>query len=197
MTTIELPPLPYADDALAPVISAETISFHYGKHHKTYVATLNKLLGEAGAPQGDLEAIIMAAKPGPLFNNAAQVWNHTFYWHSMTPDGGGTPSGELATAIDAAFGSFDQFRTQFAEKATTLFGSGWTWLARNAAGTLEIQQTKDADLPLKHGSTALVVIDVWEHAYYIDHRNDRKSYVAGWLDKLVNWEFAAKNLANA
>lgn len=196
MTAIELPPLPYADDALAPVISAETISFHYGKHHATYVANLNKLLGDAGAPQG-LEAVIASAEAGPLFNNAAQVWNHTFYWHSMTPGGGGAPTGELATGIDATFGSFDQFRTQFAEKATTLFGSGWTWLARNGVGALEIQQTKDADLPLKHGSTALVVIDVWEHAYYVDHRNDRKRYVEGWLDKLVNWEFAAKNLANA
>lgn len=194
MTAIELPPLPYADDALAPVISAETISYHYGKHHAAYVANLNKLLGDKGAPQG-LEAIIQSAEPGPLFNNAAQVWNHTFYWHSMTPGGGGAPTGDIAAAIDQAFGSYDQFRTQFLDKATTLFGSGWTWLVRNGSGALEIQQTKDADLPLKHGSTALLVADVWEHAYYVDHRNDRKRYLEGWLDQLVNWEFAAKNLA--
>lgn len=188
-----LPELPYAKAALEPVISAETIEYHHGKHHQAYVNNLNGLLeGKPLASKG-IEEIILASD-GPVFNNAAQVWNHTFYWNSLTPGGGGRPTGELAARIDRDFGSFDAFREAFAAAAGKLFGSGWTWLVDDA-GTLKITQTSNADLPMKHGQTALLTLDVWEHAYYIDYRNARPKYIEAVLDKLVNWDFAARNLA--
>jgi Fe-Mn family superoxide dismutase len=192
----ELPPLPYPKDALAPHMSEQTLNFHYGKHHQTYVNNLNGLI--AGTPNEGkaLEEIILAAEPGGLFNNAAQTWNHTFFWSSMSPSGGGEPDGDLKTAIEQAFGSVDSFKQSFTDKAKTLFGSGWTWLAQGENG-LEIVQTKDADLPLKHGMTALITVDVWEHAYYLDYQNARPAYIETWLENLANWEFAAENLAKA
>jgi len=192
--TIELPPLPYAIDALAPTLSQETLEYHYGKHHQTYVTNLNNLIADTDHADASLEEIILAADAGPLFNNAAQVWNHTFYWNSLTPSGGGEPSGAIAEAIDASFGSYSQFRTDFAAAATTQFGSGWAWLVKSGDG-LEIVKTSNADLPLKHGKTALLTIDVWEHAYYIDYRNARPGYINAFLDDLLNWDFANANLA--
>ena len=192
----ELPALPYAPDALAPHISEQTIGFHYGKHHQTYVANLNGLVAGTELEGKSLEEVILAAEPGGVFNNAAQVWNHTFYWHSMTPGGGGEPDGDLKTAIEGSFGSVDEFKQTFTDKAKTLFGSGWTWLVTGDGG-LDIIQTKDADLPLKHGQTALLTLDVWEHAYYLDYQNARPAYIETWLGNLVNWEFAAENLAKA
>jgi Fe-Mn family superoxide dismutase len=192
----ELPPLPYAKDALAPHMSEQTLDFHYGKHHQTYVNTLNGLIEGTEHEGKSLEDIILAADPGKLFNQAAQVWNHTFFWSCMTPGGGGDPDGDVKTAIEQAFGSVDSFKQTFTDKAKTVFGSGWTWLVKGDSG-LEIVQTKDADLPLKHGQSALLTIDVWEHAYYLDYQNARPAYIETWLDKLVNWEFAAQNLAKA
>ncbi|MFM7509657.1 MAG: superoxide dismutase [Actinomycetota bacterium] len=189
----ELPPLPYAQDALAPHISAETLEYHYGKHHQTYVTNLNKLVEGTELENATLEDVIMSSDGG-LFNNAAQVWNHTFYWNSLSPTGGGAPEGEVADAIDAAFGSYDEFRAKFVEAATTQFGSGWAWLVDNGSG-LEIMKTGNADLPLKHGAKALLTIDVWEHAYYIDYRNARPNYINTYLDSLANWDFVAENLA--
>ncbi|HZA75745.1 MAG TPA: superoxide dismutase [Acidimicrobiales bacterium] len=191
----ELPPLPYPKDALAPHMSEQTLDFHYGKHHQTYVNNLNELIKGTDNERRSLEEIILAAEPGGLFNNAAQAWNHSFFWSCMTP-GGGEPEGELKTAIEHSFGSVDDFLQTFNDKAKTLFGSGWTWLAKGENG-LEIVQTKDADLPLKHGQTALLTIDVWEHAYYLDYQNARPAYVETWLEHLVNWEFAAANLAKS
>jgi superoxide dismutase, Fe-Mn family len=188
----ELPPLPYELDALAPHMSEQTLGFHYGKHHRTYVNKLNELVTGTDLEGKTLEEVILAAEPGGIFNNSAQVWNHTFFWHSMTPGGGGDPQGELASALEQAFGSIDDFKQEFTDKASTLFGSGWTWLAKTDAG-LEIVQTKDADLPLKHGQTALITIDVWEHAYYLDYQNARPAYVETWLQHLANWEFADEN----
>jgi Fe-Mn family superoxide dismutase len=187
----ELPPLPYSQDALAPHISAETLEYHYGKHHQTYVTNLNKLVEGTEFEQASLEDVIMKSDGG-LFNNSAQVWNHTFYWNSMRPDGGGAPDGAVAEAIDSAFGSYDDFRAKFAEAATTQFGSGWAWLVDSGSG-LEIMKTSNADLPMKHGAKALLTIDVWEHAYYIDFRNLRAKYVSTFMEKLVNWDFAAAN----
>jgi superoxide dismutase, Fe-Mn family len=192
----ELPPLPYAKDALAPHMSEQTLNFHHGKHHQTYVTNLNGLVEGTENEGRSLEDIILAAEPGGLFNNAAQVWNHTFFWSSMSPDGGGEPDGEVRTALEQAFGSVDTFLQTFTDKAKTLFGSGWTWLAKGDDG-LEILQTKDADLPLKHGKTAILTLDVWEHAYYLDYQNARPAYIETWLTNLVNWEFAAANLAKA
>ena len=192
----ELPPLPYPRDALAPHMSEQTLDFHYGKHHATYVTNLNGLVEGTERANQSLEEIIAGADPGPLFNNAAQVWNHTFFWSCMTPGGGGDPDGDLRTAIESAFGSVDGFKQTFTDKAKTLFGSGWTWLVTGDSG-LEIVQTKDADLPLKHGQTALLTLDVWEHAYYLDYQNARPAYIETWLGNLVNWEFAAGNLAKA
>jgi Fe-Mn family superoxide dismutase len=189
----ELPPLPYADDALAPVISAETIGFHYGKHHAAYVNNLNNLVKDGPLAEQALEQIILDAAPGGIFNNAAQVWNHTFYWNSMSPSGGGDPSGALRAAVEASFGSVDAMKQELADKAKTQFGSGWAWLVKNADGSLAVTQTANADLPMKHGQTALLTIDVWEHAYYVDYRNLRPSYVDTWIEKLANWEFAAAN----
>jgi Fe-Mn family superoxide dismutase len=187
----ELPALPYAQDALAPHISAETLEYHYGKHHQTYVTNLNKLTDD-NADGKELEAVIMEADGG-LFNNAAQVWNHTFYWNSMSPGGGGAPEGAVADAIGSAFGSYDGFREAFAEAATTQFGSGWAWLVDAGSG-LEVMKTSNADLPMKHGAKALLTIDVWEHAYYIDFRNARPNYISTFLDSLVNWDFVAQNM---
>jgi superoxide dismutase, Fe-Mn family len=192
----ELPPLPYAKDALAPHMSEQTLNFHHGKHHQTYVTNLNGLIEGTEHEGKTLEEIILAAEPGGLFNNSAQVWNHTFFWSCMTPGGGGEPDGDLKTAIEQAFGSVDSFKQTFTDKAKTLFGSGWTWLVQGDDG-LEIVQTKDADLPLKHGKTALLTLDVWEHAYYLDFQNARPAYIETWLENLVNWEFAAENLAKA
>jgi Fe-Mn family superoxide dismutase len=193
----ELPALPYPKDALAPHMSEKTLDFHHGKHHQTYVNTLNQLIEGTENERRSLEEIVLAAEPGtPLFNNSGQNWNHTFFWHCMTPAGGGEPDGELKTAIEQSFGSVDKFLQTFTEKATKLFGSGWTWLAKGDDG-LEVVQTSNADLPLKHGSTALLTIDVWEHAYYLDYQNARPAYVETWLQHLVNWEFAAANLAKS
>jgi superoxide dismutase, Fe-Mn family len=192
----ELPPLPYPKDALAPHMSEKTLDFHHGKHHATYINNLNGLVEGSARADQPLEQIILEAEPGGLFNNAAQVWNHTFFWNCMTPGGGGDPDGDLAAAIEAAFGSADEFKQTFTDKAKTLFGSGWTWLAKGDDG-LEILQTKDADLPLKHGKTALLTLDVWEHAYYLDYQNARPAYIETWLGNLVNWEFAAENFAKS
>lgn len=192
----ELPDLPYAPDALAPHISEQTINFHYGKHHRAYVNTTNDLVAGTEMDGKPLEEVIRSAGPGKLFNQAAQAWNHTFYWESMSPGGGGDPEGDLRVAIEQAFGSVDEFKSTFVDKAKTLFGSGWTWLAKGDNG-LEIIQTKDADLPLAHGKTALLTIDVWEHAYYLDYQNAKPAYVETWMENLVNWEFANTNLAKA
>ncbi|MCY4258396.1 MAG: superoxide dismutase [bacterium] len=194
--TFELPPLPYSQSALEPHISANTLSFHYDRHHAGYVANLNRLAESTEWETAGLEQVVTGAS-GPIFNNAAQIWNHTFYWNSMSPDGGGTPSGTIAAAIDAAFGSYDKFRSKFATTATTLFGSGWAWLVANSNGGLEITQTSNADLPLLHGQTPLLVADVWEHAYYLDYQNARPAYVEAFLDHLINWDFAAQNLASS
>ena len=191
--TYELPPLPYANDALEPHISAETISFHYGKHHQTYVNNLNNLVPGTEFDGLSLEEIITKASGG-IFNNAAQIWNHTFYWNGLTGNGQGAPSGDLAAAIDATFGSFDEFKAKFATSATTNFGAGWTWLVKNADGGIEIVNTSNAGCPLTEGQTPLLTCDVWEHAYYIDYRNARPKYVESFWD-LVNWDFVADNFA--
>ncbi len=188
-----LPPLPYEKTARAPHISAETLEFHYGKHHQAYVTNLNKLLEGKPESAKPLEAIIMSSD-GPVFNNAAQVWNHTFYWSSMKPTGGGLPTGDLADAIRRDFGSVEKFTEQFAAAATTQFGSGWAWLVLGQDKKLAVTKTGNADLPMKHGQKALLTIDVWEHAYYIDYRNARPKYIETFLKSLVNWDFALKNL---
>ncbi|MBK6695025.1 MAG: superoxide dismutase [Myxococcales bacterium] len=186
-----LPPLPYEKNALAPHISAETLEFHYGKHHQAYVTNLNKLT--EGKPEADksLEDVIMSSEGG-VFNNAAQVWNHTFYWNSMKPGGGGAPTGDLLAAINRDFGSFDKFKEEFSNAAATQFGSGWAWLVLEK-GKLAVTKTGNADLPMKHGQTALLTIDVWEHAYYVDFRNLRPKYIETFLSSLANWDFALAN----
>ncbi len=189
----ELPALPYAQDALEPHISAETLEYHYGKHHQTYVTNLNNLIEDSEFADASLEEIIMKASGG-LFNNAAQVWNHTFYWNCLTPNGGGEPSGDLLAAINSTFGSFDEFKQQFATSCATNFGSGWTWLVKNSDGSIEIVHTSNAGSPLTTGQTPLLTCDVWEHAYYIDYRNARPKYVEHFWN-LVNWDFVAKNFA--
>ena len=186
----ELPALPYAMDALAPVISAETLEFHYGKHHQTYVDKLNGMVDDS---QTDLEAIVRSSDGG-LFNNAAQVWNHTFYWNCMAPGGKALAGGALADAINGAFGSLDGMKEQFVAAATGNFGSGWTWLVKNAAGGVEIVNTDDADTPLAHGGTPVLTCDVWEHAYYIDYRNARPKYLDAWWG-IVNWDYVAERFA--
>lgn len=188
----ELPPLPYAKDALAPHISEETIEFHYGKHHNTYVVNLNNLVKDTEFADMSLEDIIKKSS-GPVFNNAAQVWNHTFYWNCLSPSGGGEPSGALAEAINAKFGSFEEFKKAYTADCIGNFGSGWTWLVKNASGELEIVKTSNAGCPLTDGMTPLLTCDVWEHAYYIDYRNARPTYVEAFWN-LVNWDFVAKNL---
>jgi len=190
----ELPQLPYAKDALVPFMSPETFDYHYGKHHNAYVTNLNKLVAGTENEGKALEDIIMAAGPGGLFNNSAQVWNHTFFWSCLKPGGGGEPTGDLADAIVRDFGSFQAFRDKFAATAAGQFGSGWGWLVQKD-GKLEVMATANADLPMKHGAKALFTVDVWEHAYYIDYRNDRAKFIATVVDKLANWEFAASHLA--
>jgi len=196
----QLPALPYSLDALEPHISARTLEFHYGKHHAAYVTNLNNLVAGSELADHSLEDTILAvagdASKAGVFNNAAQVWNHTFYWQGMKPGGGGAPSGELAAKIDADFGSFDAFKEQFKAAGATQFGSGWAWLVLDN-GTLKITKTGNADLPLAHGQKALLTMDVWEHAYYLDYQNRRPDYMTTFLDKLVNWDFVAANLAAA
>jgi Fe-Mn family superoxide dismutase len=190
-----LPELPYSKDALAPHITAETLEFHHGKHHNAYVVNLNKLLEGKPEAEKSLEDIIMSSEAG-VFNNAAQIWNHTFYWHSMKPNGGGQPTGDLLAAITRDFGSFDKFKEEFTAAATTQFGSGWAWLV-SEGGKLKVTKTSNADLPMKHGQKALLTLDVWEHAYYIDFRNLRPKYIETFFSSLVNWDFAAENLKKA
>jgi Fe-Mn family superoxide dismutase len=189
--SFKLPDLPYGKDALAPHLTAETLEYHYGKHHAAYVNKLNNLTADTGLDDSKLEEVVMTAD-GALFNNAAQAWNHGFYWKCMKPGGGGTPSGELASAMAAAFGSYDDFAKEFIETAMGQFGSGWAWLVRSG-DALKIVKTGNADLPLKHGQTALLTVDVWEHAYYIDYRNNRQKYLETFLQNLVDWDFVAAN----
>ncbi len=190
-----LPALPYAKDALAPHISAETMEFHYGKHHQAYVTNLNNLIKGTEYENLDLEAIVKKAPAGGIYNNSAQIWNHTFFWSSMKPSGGGEPSGALADAIKAKWGSFDDFKKAFTASAVGNFGSGWTWLVKKADGSVDIVNMGAAGTPLTTGDKALLCIDVWEHAYYIDYRNRRPDFVATFLNSLANWDFAAKNFA--
>ena len=190
-----LPALPYAKDALAPHISAETLEFHHGKHHQAYVTNLNNLIKGTEFENLDLEAIVKKAPAGGVYNNAAQVWNHTFFWNCMSPNGGGEPAGALADAVKAKWGSYEDFKKAFQTSAVGNFGSGWTWLVKKADGSVDIVNMGAAGPPLTTGDTALLCIDVWEHAYYIDYRNRRPDFVATFLDKLVNWDFAAKNFA--
>lgn len=188
----KLPDLPYQLNGLQPHISQETLEHHYGKHHQAYVNNLNKLIPGTDFEEQTLTQIIQQSS-GSIFNNAAQIWNHTFYWHSLSPQGGGEPSGALAEAMNKQFGSFEQFKTQFTQAATTLFGSGWAWLVKNSDGSLAIEQTINADTPLQdHSKTPLLTCDVWEHAYYIDVRNARPQYVENFW-QLVNWQFASDN----
>ncbi len=189
---IELPALPYAMDALAPHISQETLEFHYGKHHNAYVTNLNKMIDGTNHASSSLEEIIKDSEDG-MFNNSAQVWNHSFYWNCMSPSGGGAATGEIGDLIGSSFGSYDNFKAEFTQAAMTQFGSGWAWLATNG-GKLEIMKTANADLPLAHDVKALLTIDVWEHAYYIDYRNARPSYIETFLTSLVNWDFVNSNL---
>jgi Fe-Mn family superoxide dismutase len=191
-----LPPLPYDKTALAPHISAETLEYHYGKHHQAYVTNLNKLLEGKPEANKSLEDIILSSEGG-VFNNSAQVWNHTFYWHCMKPSGGGQPSGDLADAIKRDFGSFEKFSEEFSSAAATQFGSGWAWLVIGKDKKLAVTKTGNADLPMKHGQKALLTIDVWEHAYYIDYRNARPKYIETFLKSLVNWDHALKELKSA
>jgi len=197
---LELPPLPYADNALEPHYSAKTISFHYGKHHKAYVDNLNKLIASTPLEGKSLEEIIQssagdASKAG-LFNNSAQVWNHTFFWHCMRPGGGGKPTGDLAKTIDQSFGSFEKFAEQFKATAVGRFGSGWGWLVLDG-DALKIVSTANAETPLTARQTAILTVDVWEHAYYLDYQNRRPDFVQAFLDNLVNWDFVAKKLTGA
>ena len=194
-----LPDLPYAQDALAPHISAETLSFHHGKHHKAYVDKANDAVKGTDLESLSLEELIKkswADKNMGVFNNAAQIWNHTFYWHSMTPNGGGKPTGAIADAIDASFGSYDKFAEEFKAAGAGQFGSGWAWLVKNG-DKLEVRKTLNAENPITDGVTPLLTMDVWEHAYYLDYQNRRPDYIGDFLDKLVNWDFANQNLANA
>jgi Fe-Mn family superoxide dismutase len=196
----ELPSLPYPDTALEPYYSAKTFSFHHGKHHKAYVDNLNKLIPGTEFEHKTLEEIIAAtagdATKVGFFNNAAQVWNHTFFWHCMTPGGGGKPAGALADKIDAAFGSYEKFAEQFKAAAVGRFGSGWAWLVLDG-GALKIMSTPNAETPMTGGKVALLTVDVWEHAYYLDYQNRRPDFVQTFLDHLVNWDFVSQSLAGA
>jgi len=194
----EQPPLPYDFNALEPHMSAKTFEFHYGKHHAAYVANLNKLVQDTELADKSLEEVIKASfgdssKAG-IFNNAAQVWNHTFFWNSMKPSGGGEPTGELAEKINSAFGSYDKFKEEFKNAAATQFGSGWAWLIQDG-DTLKVTKTPNAENPLAHGQKALLTLDVWEHAYYLDYQNKRPDFIQTYLDQLVNWDFATQNLS--
>lgn len=191
--SFELPALPYAQNALEPHISAETLEYHYGKHHNTYVVNLNNLIKDTEFTGKTLEEIIKTANGG-IFNNAAQVWNHTFYWHCLSPNGGGEPTGKVADAINQSFGSFAEFKAQFTDAAVKNFGAGWTWLVKKADGTLAIVSTSNAATPLTTSDKPLLTVDVWEHAYYIDYRNARPKYLENFW-ALVNWSFVEKNLA--
>jgi superoxide dismutase, Fe-Mn family len=188
----KLPSLPWPQNALQPTISAETIEYHYGKHHQAYVTNLNKLIVGTEFENVSLEDIIKKASGG-IFNNAAQVWNHTFYWSCMAPNAGGEPTGALADAINKSFGSFAQFKEKFSTTAATAFGSAWGWLVKNPDGSLAIESTSNAANPLKEGKRAILTIDVWEHAYYIDYRNARPKYIENWWN-LVNWKAVTENL---
>ncbi|MEL6506552.1 MAG: superoxide dismutase [Pseudomonadota bacterium] len=198
---IQLPNLPYARDALVPHMSEDTLNFHYGKHHQAYVDNLNKMIDGTPHADADLVSIVRDSanddsKAG-VFNNAAQVWNHTFYWHSMKPGGGGAPTGTIADEINKSFGDYDTFKEEFAKAGATQFGSGWAWLVAKA-GKLEIRKTPNAETPLTDAScTPILTMDVWEHAYYLDHQNKRPAYMSTFLDNLVNWDFANENLASA
>ncbi|MGE5453465.1 MAG: superoxide dismutase [Acidobacteriota bacterium] len=187
-----LPPLPFAQDALVPHISKETFEYHYGKHHQAYVTNLNNLIPGTEFENMSLEDIIKKSSGG-VYNNAAQIWNHTFFWNSLKPNGGGTPSGKLADAINAKWGSFEAFKEAFTKSAVGNFGSSWTWLVKKADGSVDIVNTGAAGTPLTTGDTALLTIDLWEHAYYIDYRNARPKFVETFLNHLANWDFAAKN----
>jgi Fe-Mn family superoxide dismutase len=187
-----LPPLPYDKKALAPHMSEETLEYHHGKHHKAYVDNLNKMIEGKPEANKSLEDIIKSSE-GPMFNNSAQIWNHTFFWSCMKPGGGGQPAGDLAAAINRDFGGYDKFAEAFSQAAATQFGSGWAWLVLEG-GKLAVTKTGNADLPMKHGQKALLTIDVWEHAYYIDHRNARPKFIETFLKNLVNWDFALENL---
>lgn len=193
-----LPELPYADSALEPHMSAKTFGYHHKKHHNAYVANLNKLLENNELNSKSLEEIIQSTHKDPskigIFNNAAQVWNHSFFWHSMKPQGGGKPHGEILKKINDDFGSFESFVSEFKTAATTQFGSGWAWLVLNEHNKLEIMKTGNADLPMVHHKKALLTLDVWEHAYYLDFQNLRANYIDSFLNHLVNWEFANKML---
>ncbi|MBA3536319.1 MAG: superoxide dismutase [Tatlockia sp.] len=188
-----LPPLPYAMNALAPHISEETLEYHYGKHHAAYVNNLNKLIANTEYENLNLEEIIKKSKAGGIFNNAAQVWNHTFYWNCLSPRGGDEPTGKLADAITKAFGSFNAFQEQFTQAAIATFGSGWAWLVLDNSGELKISSTSNAGTPMTEGQNALMTCDVWEHAYYIDYRNARPEYLKAFWS-LVNWDFIASNM---
>jgi Fe-Mn family superoxide dismutase len=196
----ELPPLPYDKSALEPHISAKTLEFHHGKHHNTYVTTLNGLVKDTPHESQDLETIIKEtfgdAKKSKIFNNGAQVWNHTFFWNCMKPAGGGAPTGDVASAIDASFGSLDKFKEEFKDACVTQFGSGWGWLAVDN-GNVTVMKTPNAENPMAHGKTALLTCDVWEHAYYLDYQNRRPDFVQAFMDNLINWDFVAQNLATA
>ena len=191
----QLPPLPFAIDALAPHMSQETLEYHYGKHHQAYVTNLNNLIKGSEYEALDLEAIVRKAPAGGIYNNSAQVWNHTFFWNCLTPNGGGAPTGALAAAIDAKWGSFADFAKAFQASAVGNFGSGWTWLVRKPDGSVDIVNMGAAGTPLTTGDQALLCIDVWEHAYYIDYRNLRPKFVETFLGKLANWRFAEQNFA--
>lgn len=189
--TFELPKLPYALDALEPHISKETLEYHYGKHHQAYVTNLNNLIKGTEYESLSLEEIILKSTGG-IFNNAAQVWNHTFYWNCMSPNGGGEPTGKLAAAINKKFGSFDEFKKIFSQASISTFGSGWGWLVQNKDGSIEVISTSNAGIPMQQEKTALLTCDVWEHAYYIDYRNARPNYVEKFWN-LVNWDFVSAN----
>jgi len=191
----ELPKLPYEKNGLEPHISSETIDYHYGKHHNAYVTNLNNLIQDGELAGKSLEDIIASTDlPAGVFNNAAQVWNHTFYWNCLNPNGGGVATGAVADAINSSFGSFDEFKTALSTAAAKNFGSGWTWLIKNSDGSLAIESTSNADTPIAHGKTVILTIDVWEHAYYVDYRNARPKYIEAFWN-LVNWDFVNKNYA--
>ena len=189
----ELLPLPYPKEALEPHMSRETLEYHHGKHHKAYVDKLNELVKGTPFENAALEDVVRRSE-GKIFNNAAQVWNHTFFWNCMSPKGGGKPSGKLAQAIDSSFGSFEDFKKKFSTEAVDVFGTGWAWLVKRDDGSLAIAPMEDADTPLKSGGRALLTLDVWEHAYYIDYRNRRPDFIAAFWN-IVNWDFVARNHA--
>ncbi|GIK95891.1 MAG: superoxide dismutase [Alphaproteobacteria bacterium] len=195
---VALPELPYALDALEPHVSRKTLEFHHGKHHKTYVDKTLELIKGTPHERSSVEDIVRAAAKdgGPLFNNAAQVWNHTFFWQCMAPTGGGKPKGAVAEAIEAGLGGYDGFRKSFAEAATTQFGSGWAWLVLDN-GKIKVTKTGNADTPIAHGQVPLLTLDVWEHAYYLDYQNRRPAFVEAFLDHLLNWEFVNANMESA